>query len=380
MGHFGRSNASKITDVAMFRILDRYIFREIAQSWLAVTVVLLAILLTNQFARVLGDVAKDKLPKDAIFQIIGLTALQYLTILVPIALFLSIMLALGRLYRDSEMPAMMACRVGPIDVYRPLSWLLIPLVLAVAWLAMEVGPRTLTEIQRVGVEARRQADLASIEPGRFTSDSREGAVVYAERVVGPGAVENVFLQRQHGNVIEVVTAERGEQVAADDPNTRYFVLHDGRRYEGVPGTSKFRVMEFAEHGIPYRLPDVEATQLEPRAMPMRDLIRSRDARELAELHWRVGIPLATLVLSIIAVPLSRSQPRQGRYGRLAIGLLVFIIYFNLLSAGKTWLQQGQVPPMVGLWWAHGVMLVAGLGLLALQNGVHRRLFRSRARA
>ena len=86
----------------MFRILDRYIFREIAQSWLAVTLVLLAILLTNQFARVLGDVAKDKLPKDAIFQIIGLTALQYLTILVPIALFLAIMLALGRLYRDSD--------------------------------------------------------------------------------------------------------------------------------------------------------------------------------------------------------------------------------------------------------------------------------------
>ena len=157
----------------MFRILDRYIFREIAQSWLAVTMVLLAILLTNQFARVLGDVAKDKLPKDAIFQIIGLTGLQYLTILVPIGLFLSIMLALGRLYRDSEMPAMMACRVGPLDIYRPLSWLLIPLALAVGWLAMDVAPMALTEIERVGVEARRQADLSSIEPGRFTSDSRE---------------------------------------------------------------------------------------------------------------------------------------------------------------------------------------------------------------
>ena len=337
--------------------------------------VLLAILLTNQFARVLGDVAKDKLPKDAIFQIIGLTALQYLTILVPIALFLSIMLALGRLYRDSEMPAMMACRVGPADIYRPLSWLLVPLALAVAWLGMEVGPRALTEIERIGVEARRQADLASIEPGRFTSDNREGAVVYAERVVGPGAVENVFLQRQHDNVVEVVIAERGEQVASDDPNTRFFVLHDGRRYEGIPGTSKFRVMEFAEHGIPYRLPDPEDTQLEPRAMPMKDLIGSRDAEEQAELHWRIGIPLATIILAVIAVPLSRSQPRQGRYGRLAIGLLVFIIYFNLLSAGKTWLQHGQVSPAVGLWWAHAVMLAGGLGLLALQNGVHRRIFR-----
>jgi len=373
-GHLGLPNTRKITGIAVFRILDRYIFREIAQSWLAVTMVLLAILLTNQFARVLGDVAKDKLPKDAIFQIIGLTALQYLTILVPIALFLAVMLALGRLYRDSELPAMMACSVGPADIYRPLLWLLIPLSLAVGWLATEIAPTALTEIERIGVEARRQADLASIEPGRFTADSREGAVVYAESVVGPGAVENVFLQRRQGDSVEVVIAERGEQVESDDPDTRYFVLHNGRRYEGVPGTAEFSVMEFAEHGIPYRLPDAEDPELEPRAMQTADLIRSSDPAELAELHWRFGIALATMVLAILAVPLSRSQPRQGRYGRLAIGMLVFIIYFNLMSAGKSWIEQGVVPTTVGLWWVHGLMLAAALLLLAIQNGVFRRLF------
>ena len=363
----------------MFRILDRYIFREVAQTWLAVTMVLLFILLTNQFARVLGDVAKDKLPKDAIFQIIGLTGLQYLTILVPIGLFLSVMLALGRLYRDSEMPAMMACRVGPFDIYRPLSWILIPLVSGVAWLAMDVGPRALLEIERIGLEARRQADLASIEPGRFTSDKTGGAVVYAEKVLGPGIVENVFLQRRaDSGGVEVVIAERGEQRDSDDPNTRYFILHNGRRYEGEPGTANFRVMEFAEHGIPYRLPSVEDPELEPRAMRTAALVASTDPELVAELHWRIGVPMATLILALIAVPLSRSQPRQGRYGRLAIGLLVFIIYFNLLSAGKAWLEQSAVPGYVGLWWVHGLMLSFALGMLAMQNGVHRRLFARRS--
>jgi lipopolysaccharide export system permease protein len=362
----------------MFRILDRYIFREIAQSWLAVTLVLLFILLTNQFARVLGDVAKDKLPKDAIFQIIGLTGLQYLTILVPIGLFLSIMLALGRLYRDSEMPAMMACRFGPADVYRPLSWLLLPLALGVGWLAMEVGPKALTEIERIGMEARRQADLASIEPGRFLVSSREGAVVYAEEVLGPGLVEKVFLQRQsEDGGVEVVIAARGEQRDSDDPNMRFFVLHNGRRYEGIPGTSEFRVMEFAEHGIPYRLPNVEEPALKPRAMSTASLVISDRPEEIAELHWRISIPVATMILAILAVPLSRSQPRQGRYGRLAVGLLVFIIYFNLMSAGKTWIEHEDVPAYVGLWWVHGLMLCFGLGLLAVQNGVHRRLLSAR---
>ena len=363
----------------MFRILDRYIFREIAQTWLAVTMVLLFILLTNQFARVLGDVAKDKLPKDAIFQIIGLTGLQYLTILVPIGLFLSVMLALGRLYRDSEMPAMMACRVGPSGIYRPLSWIMVPLVASVAWLAMDVAPRAYSEIDRIGMEARRQADLASIEPGRFMSDKTGGAVVYAEKVLGPGTVENVFLQRQADNGgVEVVIAERGEQRDSDDPNTRFFILHNGRRYEGVPGTSSFLVMEFAEHGIPYRLPGVEDPELEPRAMQTAGLFYSSDPAHVAELHWRIGVPLATLILAFMAVPLSRSQPRQGRYGRLAIGLLVYIIYLNLMTAGKAWLEQGTVPGSVGLWWVHALMLSFTFVMLGMQNGLHRRLFAFRS--
>jgi lipopolysaccharide export system permease protein len=358
----------------MFRILDRYIFREVAQTWLAVTSVLLCILLTNQFARVLGDVAKDKLPKDAVFQIIGLTAVQYMTVLVPIALFLSIMLALGRLYSDSEMPAMMACRVGPSGIYRPLLWLMVPLVAGVAWLAMEVAPKALTAIDRVGVEARRQADLASIEPGKFTSVGGNAAVVYAERVASAGVLEKVFLQsRQDDGVVEVVIAERGLQRESADPNTRFFVLQNGRRYSGVPGTPNFSVMEFGEHGIPYQLPGVSEPASEPRSMPTLELLGSRDRKETAELHWRIGIPLSTLILAVFAVPLSRSQPRQGRYGRIAVGLLVFIIYFNLLSVGKAWLEQGSVPPAVGIWWVHALMLGAALSLLGLQNGVHRRL-------
>jgi lipopolysaccharide export system permease protein len=362
----------------MFRILDRYIFREIAQSWLAVTGVLLFILLTNQFARVLGDVAKDKLPRDAVFQVIGLTALQYMTILVPIALFLAVMLALGRLYRDSEMPAMMACRVGPAGVYRPLTLLLIPLALGVGWLAMDVGPRALAKIELIGAEARRQADLASIEAGKFTGDSADGAVIYAEAVVGPGEVENVFLQRRSPDgVVEVVVAERGEQQETKDPNTRFFVLFDGRRYEGIPGTAEFQVMEFAEHGIPYRLPAAEELEQNPEAMSTLELLRPRTLEEAAELHWRIGVPLSTVVLAILAVPLSRSQPRQGRYGRLAVGLLVFIIYFNLLSAGQAWIEKGSMPVAAGLWWAHGLMLLLAFGLLGAQNGWHRRLWRRR---
>jgi lipopolysaccharide export system permease protein len=335
---------------------------------------LLAILLTNQFARVLGDVAKGNLPKDAAFDVIGLSAAQYLTILVPIGLFLAIMLALGRLYRDSEMPAMMACRVGPGGIYRPLTWLMVPLVLGVGWLAIDLGPSALVAIDRIGAEARREADLASIEPGRFTIFGPDQAVVYGERVTPDGFMENVFLQRTvDDGVVEVVVAERGEQVESEDPDIRLLVLHNGRRYEGVPGTPSFRVVEFSEHGIPYRLPSLDPPEPRPRAMSVWNLVDSNDPEHRAELQWRIGVPLSTIILAIFAVPLARSRPRAGRYGRLSIGLLVFIIYFNLLSAAKAWVENGEIEPALGLWWVHGLFLIAALGLLAVQNSVHRRI-------
>lgn len=360
----------------MTRILDRYIFREIATAWLGVTVVLLLILLTNQFARVLGDVAKGKLPKDAAFDVIGLSAMQYLTILVPIGLFLAIMLALGRLYRDSELPAMMACRVGPAGIYRPMSWLMVPLVLGVAWLSIEGGPWAMMNVDRIGAEARRHVDLASIEPGQFTVFGPDRAVVYGHAVTPQGQMEKVFMQRMADDgTVEVVIADIGEMVESDDPDVRLLVLHDGRRYEGVPGTTEFRVIEFAEHGIPYRLPSVKTSAPRPRAMAFLELMRSEEPEHIAEFQWRLGIPISTIILAIIAVPLSRSQPRAGRYGRLGIGLLVFIIYLNMMSAAKAWIEQSTISPALGIWWVHGCMLLFALGLLAVQNGYHKRLFR-----
>ena len=286
------------------------------------------------------------------------------------------MLALGRLYRDSEMPAMMACRVGPSGIYRPLLGLLIPLALAVAWLAIDGAPKALTAVDRIGAEARREADLASIEPGRFTVFGPDQAVVYGEGVTAEGEMQGVFMQRMvDDGQVEVVIASRGEQIESEDPNTRLLVLHNGRRYEGKPGTSRFRVVEFAEHGIPYELPSLERTDPRPRAMTFSALMQSDDLDHIAELQWRIGIPLSTIVLAFLAVPLSKSRPREGRYGRLAIGLLVFIIYLNMLSAAQSWIEQGTISPRLGLWWVHGAMLLIGIVLLAYQNGWHKRVFR-----
>jgi lipopolysaccharide export system permease protein len=108
-------------------------------------------------------------------------------------------------------------------------------------------------------------------------------------------------------------------------------------------------------------------------MTFQSLVQSDDLEHIAELQWRLGVPIATIILAILAVPLSRTQPRAGRYGRLAIGLLVFIIYLNMLSASKAWIEQGTLSPSLGLWWVHGSALLFAIGLLGFQNMLHRKI-------
>ena len=147
----------------MFRIIDKYILKEVLSTWLVVMLTLLGVLLTNQFARILGDVAKDKLPRDAILDLIFFSGIQYLIILIPVGLFLSILVTLGRLYSNSEMSAMMACRVSAMGIYRPIFLISIPLIILSAWVSTDIGPKSLIQMEKINNEAKRKIDLSSIE-------------------------------------------------------------------------------------------------------------------------------------------------------------------------------------------------------------------------
>ncbi len=352
------------------RVLDRYLLREVGQTWLAVTLILLAILVSNQFARILGDAAAGELPRDAVFTLLGLTSLNYLTILVPVSLFLSVMLALGRLYKDSEMAALTACGVGPMQVYRPLLAMTLALASLLAVLSLFIAPWALRQVDALKDTARQEAEISSLQAGQFRSSG--GIVFYAEGVTADGRLRNVFLERRRGDSVEAVVAATAEQKTDMSRGLRVMVLYDGRRYEGVPGEPGFRIMDFEEHGIPIALSAREADEPDLEAQPFAALLSQDGPAASAELHWRLSAPFSVLMLVLLAVPLSKIDPRQGRYGKFAIAILVYIAYANLLGAGRVWLEQGQVPGFVGLWWIHGA-LVAFAGWLLWRIYGRRRI-------
>lgn len=355
----------------MGTLIRRYVLRETLQTWLVVTLVLLLILVTNQFAAVLGDAAANKLPRGAIAQVLGLTTLQYLTILVPVGFFLGVMLALARLYHDSEMAALMACGIGPGQLYRAVLALGAVLAAGVAVLSLVVSPAALRQVERFAAEARRDAALGLLLPGRFVSFADGRAALYAESATPDRHLHQVFVQRRTGDRIEVITADEAWQQDVGD-GVRVLIFARGHRYEGQPGEARFRLVEFAEHGIPFELPDQRPGKVEPEAMGLRSLLRSADPANRAELHWRIAAPLTLLVLAVLAVPLARTEPRKGRFSGLASAVLVYLIYANLLAAGRGWIERGQLPPWAGLWWVHALFLAAAALLLSVQLGWWRR--------
>ena len=344
------------------RTLDRYVLREVAQSWLAVTGILFAILVSNQLAQVLGQAAERGYPRAVILRLIGLMSIQNGTLLVPVGLLLGIVLALGRLYHESEMAALRACGVGPGALLRPIGLLTLAVTAVVAWLVLDTAPRAFERAQEIRTEALKTAEFGMLEPGKFHTFARGAAVLYAESSDPDGTLHRVFLQRRDAARVEIVLAERARHVISEDGALHTLVLYDGERFEGTPGLAQTRRVRFAEHGIPVRVSEQATGPPRVESRGSWELLTDPDRNAQAEIQWRLSVPVMVLILAFFAVPLSQLQPRQGRYARVGVVILVYFIYSNLLSAARTWLEKGSSPAAVGLWWPHALVLLVALWL------------------
>jgi lipopolysaccharide export system permease protein len=206
----------------------------------------------------------------------------------------------------------------------------------------------------------REARFASLQPGKFRSfNGSSGIVFYAESVDEQGVLHNVYAERAVGGKLEIWTAKRAIQQGIGQQQ-QAFVLYEGQRYEGVPGSGEFRTIEFAEGGIPVSLPEVATASGKIEYQTTRSLLESTAPPARAELQQRLAAPVMALVLVMIAVPLSRLRPRQGRYTKVGYFILVYLLYKGLLVIAGDSMARGTVAGWLGMWWVHGL----GLGLAA----------------
>jgi lipopolysaccharide export system permease protein len=347
--------------------VQRYVLREVIQTWLAVTGVLVAIVVSNQLSRVLGLAADNQYGRHVVFELVALGAIMNLSVIVPVGLLLAVVLTLGRMYHDSEMAALQACGFAPVRLLAPLFCFAAVIAVGLAWLVFIQVPQADGQVQLLRQSALKEAQFGQLDAGRFRSFSGGDAVFYAERVDPEGVLHNVFVQRESAGRIEVALADTATYSKAAPNGVHLVTLFNGRRYEGVPGHDDFRVIEFREHGIPIATPaDVVGTK-DPDTKPTRELLGSDAPSDIAQLQFRTSTPLMALVLTLVAVPLSRLRPRQGRYARVGFAIVVYLVYSIMLSAVKVWLEKGELAPAIGVWWVHLAALALGLYLVARES-------------
>jgi len=347
-------------------IIDKYIAKELLTVFLSVYFVLLIIVLSTEVVHLLKWVSQGRIPISAFLSYLGNSLFEFSVVLIPLSLLMGILLAFGRLYSDSEMAAIMSAGIGPLQWYKPLMLIAIPATLLLFALLAYVKPVITYQRALIKAEIRSQSQLDTLLIGQFNRAGKGGGVLFLESVSSPEAedgdqISNVFYQHFRDNTSYVDLAESTSSFYNDEGH-RYMMMHNGTHYVGNAGEASFKIIKYKDYGVHIDVKQVKARQ-SVKSKSLAELWGSTNPAYQAELQWRFTIPLATIIVAFMALPLSHTDPRSGRYSKLVVALIIYLLYSNLLGVGKTWIAQEKIPVWIGTWWVHAIAIIITLVLL-----------------
>ena len=349
-------------------IIERYLRREVLSTCAAVLAVLVLVYGADRFSRILSDAAAGVVSPELIVQILALKLVEKLPVFLPLALYLAVLIGLGRLYRDSEVVAFGAGGIGLWRLSRGIFWLVAGFSLAGAVLSLFVSPGVASMRWALLEEAKHQAENRMFVPGRFKEFGGGDQVIYVEEVdSGTGRMADVFVRIRKPHRQYVLLSDAAYQVVRSESGARYMVLEDGWRYAGLPGDAVFSVTRFERHAVRVGAQPREAFRGGRRMLPTKALIGTGEPAHLVELHRRISAAVSIVVLGMLAVPLARTTPREGRYGKLFLAIVVYFIYTNAISIVENLVERGMVPVPVGVWPVHAAMALLVVALLVRQS-------------
>lgn len=356
IGRPGAAEAAKYSGRDFRMIFKRALIAELSSTAGAVFTVLFSIIFSVGLVRILGDAAGGRVDNQAVFAIVALTALTYLPTVLTLTVFVAVLMTLSRAFRDSEMVVWFASGRSLFDWVGPVLRFAAPIIALVAALALVVSPWASRQIIESQQRFAQRDDVSKLAPGRFIESSGADRVFFVENVdLQTSTVRGVFVShRSQGREGVIVAAQGAIDVRPD--GERFLVLERGRRYEGTPGVPEYRMLEFERYAI--RLdtrPDAPLAELQARAKPTQALLREPTTWHLAELLWRIALPVITALLALLAIPLSYTNPRVGRSFNLIVAVLVFLLYNNAISVVQAWVQQGRLSFATGVWLVHAVV-------------------------
>lgn len=349
-------------------LIFRSLCKEVYGTLLAATVILLLIFITNQLVHYLNSAASGRIGITAVLGVLALQVPLLLSYLLPIALFISVLVVLGRWGTDHEMMAMEACGLTRFRCLRMALTIALVVAALVAWLMLYVEPKVQWYRTTILERSIAKASIQKILSDEFQAFGRDGWTLYAhkpnqsQQVLAP-----IFLARpeQQNKNWDVLIAQHATEVQNPQTRDHFMKFSHGSRYVGMPGQNDFKVVHFNQylsrlHATPVKSPD------DVKYQPTSELLTSaqHSANANAELQWRLAIPISTIISIIIAVALSEVKPRHGRFAALIPAIIIYIAYADLMILGRSWIASDSMLGAYSLWVIHGIMLLVALALLA----------------
>lgn len=364
-------------------IINRYLIKEVVITLIGVTSVLFMIFLSGQLVTLYSMAASGNLEVRDILTTLGLQSIANLVFVLPLSFYIAILLAFSRLYRDNEMVVLQACGISQWQVLRAVMGFAMVFTVLVAFLSLYLVPWAESQTEIIYKQSKSRSTLESLSAGRFKELTRGEGVVYVQKY-NPNdlKMKKIFMQDQvkHKGFQDdsVITATSGYRTVDKKTGDQFLVLENGFRYEEFSKTHQTAVIQFEKHGVrvdeSITNPKIE---LHEHGKPTLALLRGNTGPDHAEFQWRVSTALLILVLAMLGVPLSKASPRQGRYAKLALALLIYIIYTNLLNVSRAWLDRETVSVYIGMWWVHLLGVALALLLLINWKPLLRRFWRGR---
>lgn len=351
-------------------VIERYFGKEIISNFIAVLTVVLLIFVITYFTRYLSWASEGLVSASIVVDLLLFRSISVLYLIFPFALYISVLLAFGRLYKDSEMTALAASGVGVVRVMRSVSWVALVIAAIVAAFSLYISPWAYEKTVQIKQKAEASSQVEGIFTGRFNKFDSEAGVIYVESAAqDKKEFHNIFMQKKQQEAVDVLSASRAFQSVEKTTGDRYMVFMDGYRYSGVPGTANFQVDQYKQCSVKIVERDVVANNNDRQAKSTMALLASSNIKDQVELQWRLSLPVLSLLFAYLAALMSRTSPRQGRFLKLFVAILLLVLFNNALSVARSWVERGEINAQIGMWIIPFVLAAVVTVMVLVQSNV-----------
>lgn len=354
-------------------LIYRYLFKEVSNSFAAVAVVLFLIFVSGRFVKYLAEVAAGTISSKVLFSIMLFRMPAFMELILPLALFLGVMLAYGRLYVESEMVVLQACGVSKRRLLFYTQGPALVVMLLTAIFTLYITPLGWKHFHKIWNDPETYSGLGTLVQGSFKKFNDRDLVVYVANMNSDKTqLKDVFVirssEKSENNELVIIKSEEAAVIASNKGNP-YIELYKGMQYNGEPGKLEYTASRYAVYGQLIGESNKERAVIDSvDALPTMALKNATSRKERAAYQWRIALPFIVPIAALIALALSETTHRKGRYVKLLPGILIYIFYIASLIGVRSHIEKGgDLPIDVALWLVHGVFLTIGLVLLYMSE-------------